>query len=46
MELSDITYDEFAISGIVSRDLLFQEPFPFRSFTPDEWPFLFLNRTS
>lgn len=46
MELSDITYDESAISGIVSRDLLFQEPFPFRSFTPNEWPFLFVNRSS
>lgn len=46
MELSDITYDETSISGIISRDLLFSEPMPYRSFTPDEWPFLFINRDS
>ena len=46
MELTDITYDETSVSGVVSRDLLFQEPFPFRSFTPKEYPYLFINRTS
>lgn len=46
MELSDITYDDSSVSGIVSRDLLFTEPLPFRSFTPQEWPFLFSSRTT
>jgi hypothetical protein len=46
MEMSDITYDETSISGVISRDLLFNEPFPFRSFTPKDYPFLFSTRTS
>ena len=46
MELSDITYDESTITGIVSRDLLFQEPYPFRSCTPQEYPFLFATRST
>lgn len=46
LELSEITYDETSITGILSRDLLFNEPFPSRSFTPQEWPFLFLTRAS
>lgn len=46
MELVEITYDESTISGIVSRDLLFDEPYPFRSFTPQHFPFLFINRSS
>lgn len=44
MELSKITYDESTISGIVSRDLLFQEPYPCRSFIPPHYPFLFSSR--
>lgn len=44
MELTRITYDESTISGIISRDLLFTEPYPFRSFTPQEYPFLFSSR--
>lgn len=46
MEMSEITYDEESISGVVSRDLLFDEPYPYRSFTPDHYPFLFSSRTS
>lgn len=41
MQLSDITYDQTSISGTISRDLLFQEPYPFRSFIPQHYPFLF-----
>lgn len=44
--LTQITYDESTISGTLSRDILFNEPFPTRSFTPQEYPFLFLTRTS
>ena len=44
MELVDITYDETTISGVISRDLLFDEPYPCRSFTPTDFPFLFPNR--
>lgn len=44
MELSNITYDESVISGTVSRDLLFEEPYPFRAFTPRDYPFLFSSR--
>lgn len=46
LELGEITYDESSITGTLSRDMLFNEPFPSRSFTPAEWPFLFLTRTS
>lgn len=46
LELSKITYDESSITGIISRDLLFNEPFPSRSFTPQDYPFLFLTRTT
>lgn len=46
LEMSQITYDESSITGILSRDMLFSEPFPSRSFTPDEWPFLFLTRVT
>ena len=45
MELIDITYDEMVISGVISRDLLFDEPYPSRSFTPLDYTFLFLNRS-
>lgn len=44
MELSKITYDESTVSGTVSRDLLFQEPYPCKSFTPQDYPFLFSSR--
>lgn len=44
LHLTKITYDESAISGVISREILFNEPFPTRSFTPQEWPFLFLTR--
>lgn len=43
MEMSDITYDESTISGIISRDLLFSEPFPCRSFTPQDFPYIFTS---
>lgn len=46
MELTEITYDETSISGTISRDLLFDEPYPYRSFTPSHYPFLFSTRTS
>ena len=46
MEMTEITYDESVISGIISRDLLFDEPYPYRSFTPQHYPFLFSTRTS
>jgi len=46
MEMTEITYDESVISGIISRDLLFDEPYPYRSFTPQHFPFLFSTRTS
>lgn len=46
LEMGQITYDETSITGTISRDMLFNEPFPSRSFTPDEWPFLFLSRTT
>ena len=46
MELTEITYDESTISGTISRDLLFDEPYPYRSFTPKDWPFLFSTRTT
>lgn len=46
LELSQITYDETSITGTISRDLLFNEPFPTRSFTPQEWPFLFQTRVT
>ena len=45
MELVDITYDGSVISGTVSRDLLFTEPYPCRSFTPNHFPFLFSSRS-
>ena len=44
MELSRITYDESTVSGVISRDLLFQEPYPCRSFTSHHYPFLFSSR--
>ena len=46
LEMGRITYDEMSITGTISRDMLFNEPFPSRSFTPQEWPFLFLTRTT
>ncbi len=46
MEMVDITYDETTITGTVSRDLLFTEPYPSRSFTPKDYPFLFSTRTT
>lgn len=46
LELTQITYDETSITATISRDLLFNEPFPARTFTPAEWPFLFLTRTT
>lgn len=46
LEMGQITYDEMSITGTISRDMLFNEPFPSRSFTPQEWPFLFLTRTT
>ncbi len=45
LELTKITYNETVISGVISRDLLFNEPFPCKTFTPQEWPFLFLSRS-
>lgn len=45
LELTEITYDESTISGTLSMDLLFAEPFPFRSFTPQEFPFMFMQRS-
>ncbi len=46
MEMADITYDETTITGTVSRDLLFTEPYPSKSFTPKHFPFLFSTRTT
>lgn len=46
MEMTEITYDENTVSGIISRDLLFDEPYPYRSFTPQDYPFLFSTRAS
>lgn len=43
LELTEITYDETTITGNLSKDLLFTEPFPFRSFTPQEYPFMFMQ---
>lgn len=44
MELSKITYDESSVTGVISRDLLFQEPYPCKSFIPKDYPFLFSSR--
>lgn len=41
MQLTDITYDHSTVTGTISRDLLFQEPYPFRSFIPYHYPYLF-----
>ena len=46
MEMADITYDETTITGTVSRDLLFTEPYRSKSFTPKHFPFLFSTRTT
>lgn len=46
LEMNQISYDETSITGTISRDLLFNEPFPSKTFTPQEWPFLFLTRTT
>ena len=46
MEMADITYDETTITGTVSRDLLFTEPYPSKSFTPKHFPFLFSTRST
>lgn len=44
LTISKITYDETTITGVLSRDMLYNEPWPARSFTPQEYPFLFLTR--
>lgn len=44
LTVSKITYDETTITGVLSRDMLYNEPWPARSFTPQEYPFLFLSR--
>lgn len=44
LSLTHITYDESSITGTISREMLFNEPFPSRSFTPQEWPYLFFTR--
>lgn len=44
LTLSKITYDETSITGTLSRDMLYNEPYPSRSFTPQCYPYLFLSR--
>ena len=44
LELADINYDLTSVSGTISRDLLFQEPYPCNSFIPQHYPFLFAKR--
>ena len=44
LSITKITYDDNTITGILSRDLFYNEPWPARSFTPHEYPFLFLSR--
>lgn len=44
LEISKITYDETTITGVLSRDMMFSEPYPSRSFNPQDYPFLFLTR--
>lgn len=39
-QLTEISYDDSAITGTVSRDLLFNEPVPQRRMTPTLFPFL------
>lgn len=46
LEMGQISYDETTITGIISRDMLFNEPFPSKSFIPDHYPFLFTSRTT
>lgn len=36
-DMTDITYDDTQITGTISRDMLFQEPFPCHTFNNYEW---------
>lgn len=44
LTLSKITYDETSVTGTLSRDTLYNEPWPARTFIPQDYPFLFLSR--
>lgn len=46
LEMGQITYDETTVTGVISRDMLFNEPFPSKSFIPAHYPFLFMSRTT
>lgn len=43
MNLADIKYDGTSISFTLSRDMLFQEPYPVRTFIPLHYKYLFNN---
>ena len=43
MNVADIKYDSTSASFTISRDMLFQEPYPVRTFIPLHYPYLFNN---